>query len=281
MKATFLLTAVENGAKRIPLGLVVAAALFLQHNATAQYTDTVKLGKASDFAVLAGAGITVAGAVNSTTITGDIGTYPTPSITGLGNVVLHGANQTGDAGLMLNAQNALKAAYDDAAGRSYTTLYGPIYDLGNQELGPGVYQDPSQFLITGTLTLNAHGDPNSVWIFQAGSSLTAEVNSTVLLTDGAQSCHVFWQVTSEATLDTGSTFVGNILALQAITLDTGATVDGRVLARNAAVSLDYNTITKSVCNTVSGVPDSGSTLLLLGSGVAALFAFRRRFLCPA
>jgi hypothetical protein len=64
----------------------------------------------------------------------------------------------------------------------------------------------------------------------------------VSLINGAQACNVFWQVGSSATIGTGSTFVGNILAYTSITLTTGATVDGRVLALNGAVTLQDNTI---------------------------------------
>jgi hypothetical protein len=65
----------------------------------------------------------------------------------------------------------------------------------------------------------------------------------VILAGGAQAKNVFWQVASSATLGTNSIFQGNIIALQAITLDTGATLTGRALARNAAVTLDSNTVT--------------------------------------
>src|ERR1700729_1435115 len=54
----------------------------------------VGLGTADSFAVLAGSGITNTGA---TTITGDVGTYPTPAETGFGSVTLHGTNHHGDA----------------------------------------------------------------------------------------------------------------------------------------------------------------------------------------
>ena len=89
----------------------------------------VPLGSASTFAVLAGAGITVAGTVNSTTITGNMGTYSTTTITGIENVVLTGTNHAGDA-VTQQAKTDLATAYDDAAGRSATTTYGAIYDLG-------------------------------------------------------------------------------------------------------------------------------------------------------
>ena len=86
----------------------------------------------------------------------------------------------------------------------------------------GVYNPPPEPSgITGTLTLDAQGDPNAVFIFQAASTLITASASTVTLTGGAQACNVFWQVGSSATLGTGSTFVGNILALTSITAPPG------------------------------------------------------------
>ena len=282
MKLFLLLQTARNGPKRIPLGLVLAiATTFLHQDATA-IPATVNLGSDSDFAILAGAGITVVG---PTVITGDIGTYPTPATTGLGNVTLRGANRTGNAGDMLTAKNDLTTAYNDAAGRPHDTLYGAGYNLGGQTLTSGVYHDDSSFFLTGTLTLNAQNNPAAVWIFQAGSTLitAAGISITapgakVALINGAQACNVFWQVGSSATIGTYSDFAGNIMALTDITLNTGATVNGRVLAQNGAVTLDNNIITKSVCkNGGTAVPDSGSTLLLLGSGLATLLGFGRRF----
>jgi len=297
MKTTHALPArpEQNGFRRISLGLVVTAAISLHYNAAA-IPVMVNLGSARDFAVLASAGITVTG---PTTITGDIGTYPTPAITGLGNVTLSGADRTGNAGDMLTAKNDLVTAYNDAAGRPNDILYGGGYNLGNQTLVSGVYRDDSSFFLTGTLTLDAQNNPDSVWIFQMGSTLITAAGtsitvpgSEVALINGAQACHVFWQVGSSATIGTYSDFVGNILALESITLNTGATVNGRVLAGEGAitgaVTLDNNTITKSVCSGSTGggdtggggtpVPDGGSTLLLLGSGLATLLGLGRRFL---
>jgi hypothetical protein len=109
------------------------------------------------------------------------------------------------------------------------------------------------------LTLDAAGDPNAVWVFQAGSTLITASGSKIVMLNGAQSCHVYWQVGSSATLGTNSTFTGTILALTSISLQTGATLDGRVLARNGAVTMDANTITRSACSTVTSTPSATPT----------------------
>ena len=49
-------------------------------------------------------------------------------------------------------------------------------------------------------------------------------------TNGAQPCNVFWKVNSAFLKNTGSTFIGTILALTQITLTENITVEGRVLA---------------------------------------------------
>jgi hypothetical protein len=261
--------------------MALMAAISLHHAVARAGPATVNLGSDSDFAILAGSAITFGGTVNSSTITGNIGSYPTPAITGLGNAVLNGVNQTGNAGLMLNAQNDLTTAFNNAAGRPVDGYYPAITDLGGLTLVSGVYNDPSSFGITGTLTLNAAGNPDAVWIFQMGSTLTTATGSSVVLENGAQACHVFWEVGSSATLGVDSTNVGTIMASSAITLDTGAVVNGRLLAENADVTLDgYNTVIKPVCRSSSSVPDSSNTFLLCGLGLAALCFFgqnSRRF----
>jgi LPXTG-motif cell wall-anchored protein len=101
--------------------------------------------------------------------------------------------------------------------------------------------------LTGTLILDGGGDPNAVFIFQAGSSLTLGSGSQVVLINDAQPCKVFWQVGSSATLGTGTNFVGHILAMESITDTTGATIRGQLLALDGAVTLDTNTIINDAC----------------------------------
>jgi len=247
--------------KSLSSGLVFAVVSLLPtKKVTAQ--SAVDLDSAAPFAVLAGAGITVTGA---TTITGDIGTFPTTSITGLENLTLNGVNHAGDA-VTQAAKNDLLVAYNDAFGRTPTTTFDPNFDLGGITLLSGVYNGPSSFGLTGTLTLDALGDANAVWIFQAGSTLITASNSMVHLVGGAQASNIFWQVGSSATLGSGTEFAGSILASESITLNTGATIDGGLYALNGAVTLDGNIL--------SVVPEPGSALLL--SGGLTLLALTRR-----
>jgi hypothetical protein len=141
--------------------------------------------------------------------------------------------------------------------------------------------------LTGTLILDAQGNPNAVFVFQMSSSLITSPSSTVSLVNGANACSVQWQVSSSATIDTGTTFVGNILALTSITMNSGANLTGRALARNGAVTLNNNNISFASCAAggpppfppvgVPTLPEVGKLVLLvvlLGSG--AYFVSRRK-----
>lgn len=227
----------------------------------AKAATTVSLGTADSFAILAGSGITIGGAVNTSTITGDIGSFATPTITGIGNAVLNGTNHAGDASTQ-GAKTDLSTAYTAASQVPSTNLPAGDNQLGSQTLTPGVYDfgGAATANIVGTLTLDAQGDPNAVFIFKASSTLVTAGASVVSLINAAQACNVFWQVGSSATLGAASTFKGNILASVSATLGTTANVEGRVLASTGAVTLDgSNVITKATCVTPPPAATSAGT----------------------
>ena len=203
---------------------------------------SVGLGVADSFAVLGGSAISNTG---SSVIIGDIGSYPTATITGFPPGTVSGTNHAGDA-VTQSAKTALTAGYVDAVGQAPAVTV--LTELGGTTKNAGIYDSADgTFEITGTLTLDGQGDPNAVFIFKTATTLTTAASSSVNLINGAQPCNVFWQVGSSATLGTDSVFKGNILALTSITATTGASVEGRLLAQNGAVTLDTNAITKAVC----------------------------------
>ena len=222
--------------------VLVAGVLATGLTASAVSPTPVGLGTANSFAVLGGSGITNTG---STVINGDLGSYPTTTITGFPPGIVNGTNHAGDA-VTQSAKTDLTTAYNDAAGRTPVTTVPT--ELGGSTLTPGVYTSAAgTFGITGNVTLDGQGDPNAVFVFKTASTLITATSSSVTLIGAAQSCNVFWQVGSSATLGGSTSFKGSILALTSVTLVTSARVDGRVLARNGAVTLDSNTITKSTC----------------------------------
>ncbi|MEA2274561.1 MAG: hypothetical protein QOI98_3269 [Solirubrobacteraceae bacterium] len=235
-------------------GLLLATLLIAGGSlASTAQAASVPLGTADSFAVLAGSTVTNTG---PSVISGDLGVSPGAAVTGFPpGTVTAGAVHAADA-VALQSQRDLVTAYNDAAGRSSTATISA--DLAGSTLTPGVYTSASSLGLSGALTLDARGDPNAVFVFQAGSTLTAGSASRVLLIGGAQACNVFWQVGSSATIGTTSAFVGNIMALTSISLTTGATLNGRALARNGAVTLDTNTITKAACATPGSTPPAST-----------------------
>jgi type VI secretion system secreted protein VgrG len=246
-------------------GLGLAASLVLLSTSGASAATVidgpVNLGTAATYGVLGASAVTNTG---PTVVNGDLGVSPGTSITGFGaapNGVVNGTIHQTDAAAA-QAQRDTTTAYDVAA--SLTPTRTGLTELNGLSLTPGVYSGGALSLAnTGALTLA--GSANSVWVFQAASTLTIGSGTRITITGGASSCNVFWQVGSSATVGTGAQFQGTVLALQSVTATTGATVVGRLLARTGAVTLDTNTITASAGCPTPGTP-SQTTAPTITSG---------------
>src|ERR1700724_2781972 len=143
------------------LGLMGATALTSPTHAQAPSLLT-----AGSFGVLAGSTVTNTG---STVINGNVGVSPgscvPPLITGFPPGIVNGATHAADA-VALQAQIDETNAYNVLAGRPITTnLTGQ--DLGGKTLTAGVYGFNTSAQLTGTLTLNGQGNPNSVFILNS------------------------------------------------------------------------------------------------------------------
>ena len=242
----------------IPVIPLVAIALLIPSFSQAAQSP-VALGTTSNFAVLAGSTITNTGPTTiGGTAGGDVGLSPGTAFTGSASVTMSGVQHLADS-VAVDAKTALIAAYNDAAGRTPVTSVAT--ELGGTTIIPGVYGNPTLGL-TGTLTLDAQGDPNAVFIFQSASTLITASSSSVNMINGTQACNVFWQVGSSATFGTSTSFVGHVLAMASITATTGATFRGQLLARDGAVTLDTNTITNDACAAImpSATPSASQSM---------------------
>ena len=205
----------------------------------------IDLGTASTYGIMSTSAITNTG---PSIINGDVALSPGTS-QGIPPAQVNGTIHVNDAAAAAAKADLLKA-YNFAKalppGVGPNSLAGGA-NLSGLTLPPGTYTSPSTILISGPadLTLDAGGNPNALWVFQIGSSLTT-VTGNVKLSGGALAKNVFWVPTADATLGTNTIFYGTILAGRDVTSNTGAKINGRILAGAigaATVALQSTSVT--------------------------------------
>jgi hypothetical protein len=203
------------------------------------------LGAAASFAVLGGTAITATGPV---VISGNVGVSPGSAVTGFPpGVVVNGQIFTGVGSLAGPAKVSARDAYNNLKGQacpSANNLTGKILGQtpGFLSLNPGVYCFDTSAQLNAILTLNDGGDPNAIFIFQIGTTLTTASSSVVQMSSGGRGTNVYWQVGTSATIGTSTTFRGHIIADTSVTLTTSASTDGRVYALDGAATIDSTSI---------------------------------------
>ena len=237
------------------LAILVGVNVILLPSISSAAATKVDLGASSSFGVLAATA--VSNAATATTITGTagsmVGVTAGTSVTGTATLT-SGTIVTGTTAPAPAAMVSAQAAY--TAGRNQTPFIATLpADLGGLTLTADHYKmSLATETLTGNLTLDGGNNPAAVFIFDTSAALTTASASTVTLTNGAQACNVFWLIGSQATLGSGSTFVGHVIAGTAVVATSGTHVAGSLTALTANVSLDNTTIVNDNCAAVAVVP---------------------------
>jgi hypothetical protein len=217
----------------------------------------LNLRTAANYVILAKSAIST---VPDSVITGDVGLSPAAEsyMTGFSQTdatgyatsfqvdgFLYAADMVSPTSTNLTtAVEDMITAYNDAAGRSTPDLLNHgAGEIGSLTLAPGLYKWTSSVTIGSDVTIQ--GGANDTWIFQIAGDLSLSSNFDVILSGGAQAKNIFWQVSGEVTMGTGSHFEGIVLSMTNITMNTGASINGRLLAQTQ-IALDQATVTNPV-----------------------------------
>ena len=240
------------------IGALSLLTIILYPATTSAAGPTIRLGTTTGFAVLAGTTITNTGPTTiSGSAGGNVGLFPGTSFTGSTTVTISGVQHIANAAAN-TAQTDLVTAFNDISAPTATIRATP--ELASQTVTPGTYATTAgTFSNSGNLVLDAQGDLNAVFIFQAASTLITSPGSTMVLANGAQAYNVYWKVGSSVTLGTNSIFIGKIMALTTITANSGASIQGQLLARTGAVNLNANTISNTSVVTPTPTPTVAPT----------------------
>jgi hypothetical protein len=214
----------------------LALALGLGHTATAQSI----LGSTAGYGAMAGGTVTING--TGTTVTGNLGA--------IGAIAGPGSNYTVTSGAVVTPsaqhQTDFTKAFNGLAAMTPTaTLSGSILGTtaGATTLTPGIYKFDSTAQLTGTLTLDAQGASQAVWVFQIGSTFTTAAGSSVVFSNLAanSAAHdgVFWQVGTATVFGATTALKGNVLGGTTYSFGSGATIsEGRALTGSGTMTFD-------------------------------------------
>ena len=169
---------------------------------------SVDLGTAAGYSVLGGTGVSNTG--SATVLALDLGLSPDGVIAGFPPGIVTGMKHDKDAAAEA-AQNDRAAAYAAAVAQTGGTAFTGGDQIGKTFL-PGVHSTAAAFTNTGTMTLDAGGDPGAVFLFQIGAAYSGAAATKVVLTGGALAHNVYWQVNGAVSLGAGAKYVGTFLA---------------------------------------------------------------------
>lgn len=215
--------------------LAIAIILSIISPSSVQAAAAPNLGVAAGYSVFGNAGITETVAQLSH-LWGNAGGN------GFGHASLIASQVDGsiDAGANASVVGAISTAYGNLASEAQT---GAINLATSPTVGPGVY-DIAATAFNSTLTLSGEG----VYIFRSTSSIAQTAGGTMVLTNGATACNVFWQIPTSMTFGAAPANIeGTIITNTGlISFVSGVNLKGRAWAATQ-VTMANNQITEPIC----------------------------------
>jgi hypothetical protein len=113
-------------------------------------------------------------------------------------------------------------------------------------LSPGVYYNAGAVTTTGTLTLDAGGNPNAEFIFIFGAAYSTAAASTVILTNGASACNVYWIAEGAIALGANTVMKGMLISNSgAVSLGNMSQLQGNLFSSGGAISINASVVSKT------------------------------------
>ena len=214
-------------------------------------------GSVSQFVLFTSNG--AVGNTGTSQITGDVGTnfgiisgFESPSM-------VHGSLYNADANTA-QAATDLIAAYQQLRTLVNTNVSHAAVFGNGETLTGGVYFQPAASTVNGTLTLDAQGNAATMFVFKIDGAFSAGVGTTIILSNGALSEHVFWIVEGAIAMGASTTMYGTMIAHDgAISMGADGTMYGRMFSTGGAVATN-STLAVAVGQGVAGSVSGNQTL---------------------
>lgn len=209
---------------------------------------------------------TAEGAIENTGLTilqGDIGTNA-GAFTGFPPGQYTGAKHVADPEALV-AKNDVISAWNQANLISCDTMVGVTMGNG-QVFTPRTYCAGPASTITGSITFDAKGDPNAIFVVKVGGALDVAAFTEIILLNGASAANIYWIVNGAVSILDNSTFYGTIIANGAIHLYDGSTLEGRMLSIVGAITMASNLISVPTGGSVDPIltivrPNAGDSVM--------------------
>ena len=139
----------------------------------------------------------------------------------------------------------LTAAFNYLMAKPITnSTHALVYGAG-ETLTPGVYYNAGAVTASGSITLDAGGNPNAQFIFQFGAAFSTGTSFNVTLTNGASACNVFWVAEGAIAFGASTIMKGFIFSNNgAVTIGSMSNVEGNIFSSGGTIGLDESTITR-------------------------------------